>query len=69
MSNATQPIPRPLIVECDVLLCTRCKNLSGQGTPVLIRYSNSGGYSPKWEGRLCEHLTVADALAYYGTTR
>lgn len=65
MSDAAQPTPRPPIVECDVLLCADCRKESGNGNYVRIRYSNSGGWSPKWEGRLCEHLTVEDAVAYY----
>lgn len=54
-----------VVFEEKVLLCSECYKQSGLGIAVAIRYSNTGGWSPAWEGRLCSHLTPADALAYY----
>lgn len=45
-----------------VYLCASCLKSSGHGDFVKITYTNTGGYSPKWEGRLCEHLTVKDII-------
>lgn len=52
------------IFEETVYLCGACKKRSGDGLLVQISYNNTGGYSPTWEGRLCEHLTVADIMPY-----
>ena len=51
-------------IAYDVYLCSACASISGQGERVEIRYGNTGGYSPLWEGRYCEHLTPKEVLQY-----
>lgn len=52
------------IYECNLFLCKECREKSGNGFTIAIRYSNTGGYSPVWEGRLCVHLTPEEILNY-----
>ncbi len=57
----------------NVFLCKACRDSSGQGDFVRIKYTNTGGWSPRWEGRVCEHIATltrnefeAKLSNYYG---
>ena len=45
-------------------MCEECDRKAGYGKFVRIRYTNTGGYHPDWEGYVCEHLSAKDALEH-----
>ena len=47
-----------------VFICVDCRAESGQGKYVEITYGTTGGWSPKWEGRICKHLDADRVLEY-----
>ena len=54
------------IIEDTILMCRDCWKSSGSGKEVPMTYGRFGdGWSPKWEGRVCLHITKADLEKYF----
>jgi hypothetical protein len=47
--------------QLEVLLCSECRKLTGEGHGVPVTYSSVGYSGP--EARVCPHLTVRTAIA------
>lgn len=54
------------ILENILFMCPDCEKDSGQGKFIRVTYTNSGGWSPVWEVRICEHLRINDVLMHLG---